>query len=50
LIVNDSVVHAEADLIRKNGLRRTRRGAGSPMWPPADWVNLTQPSPISGSA
>ena len=49
-MISWSVVQAEADLIRMNGLPLTRRGAGRPMWPPADWTNLTQPSPISGSA
>ena len=36
--------------MRKKGLLLTRRGAGNPMWPPADCVNFTQPSPTSGSA
>ena len=48
-MINSRVVHADADVIRKNGLPFTRRGAGRPMWPPADCVNLTQSGPTSDS-
>ena len=36
--------------MRMNGLPLTRRGAGRPMWPPADWTKRTSPSRTSGSA
>ena len=34
--------------MRMNGLPLTRRGAGRPMWPPADWTKRASPSPHLG--
>ncbi len=47
-MVSESVVQASGACHWTNGARRTRRGAGIPVRPPAVWVKRTQPSPRSG--
>ena len=47
-MVSDSVVHTSGACHCTNGRRRTRRGAGTPVRPPAVWVKRTQPSPLTG--
>ena len=47
-IVSDSVVHTSGACHCTNGRRRTRRGAGTPVRPPAVCVKRTQPSPLTG--
>jgi hypothetical protein len=46
--VSDSVVHTSGACHCTKGARRTRRGAGIPVRPPAVWVKRTQLSPLSG--
>src|SRR5260370_33023188 len=48
-MVSDSVVHATAESIWRNGLRETGRGAGTPVRPPHVCLKRTYVSVTSGS-
>jgi hypothetical protein len=48
-MVRLSVVHASGAAIWTNGGRRTRRGAGNPVRPPAVWVKVTDSAVMTGS-
>ncbi len=48
-IVSVRLVQARGAASWTNGGRFTLRGAGTPVRPPAVWVNRTQPSPVTGA-